>query len=238
MNDGIRRQMLDAVVGDPDPERDRRLGEELAADPELRREYDRLREVWEALGDLPEGSPPEGARAVARAAALVDGLRVDRAKRLPARTGWAFRIAASLVLFATGGAAGVAWARANPAPGTAPALPTADAPAPNAERPLFAFIIRGEPDAEGPDLEVAMSGFARELWSDERLIWAERLSMERSAWVSAEGESAPEAVQAAARLFMVRAADREEAIRLARQAPHLAEGGVVEILGSSPTPGG
>lgn len=236
-DDTLRHRILEAVTGDPDPERDRQLRDDLAGQPGLLEEFERLSEAWRILGLLPASAPPESARKQAEQSvsrAIAGGGPIRPVNRMVRHTA---RIAAALLLFAAGAATGIAWARSTVTDTTTPALPSVAAPAAVPERPLFAFIIRGEPAQSERDLDLAMVGFARELWSEERLVWAERLSAEQSAWLDADGGS-QSSLPPATRLLMVRATDREEALRLARRAPHLANGGVVEILGSAPTPGG
>lgn len=253
-DDTLRSRLLDRVMGPPDPERDRELDAALEADPELRAEYRRLRNAWESLARLPVRDQPAGARDAARARLLEvmaesgpgasDGGSADSTaehgsgKRPPSRTrarpggpprpAWAVRAAAALVFFLAGVGAGV-WLAPD-----APALPSPASPAltEGDDRPRFALLIRAPARPDGVTAMVPdLTGWAAELWADERLVWADRTYYEAGERVGAADACTgrdPVGV-----LFMIRAADRAEAVRLAAEAPYLDEGLSVEVLPTS-----
>src|SRR5512135_1869079 len=116
MAEKTKRQLMRLLHGELPAERARGLRAELERDPALRREYERLRAVWEGLA-APEPEPaPAGfsARVMAR-------LRSER--EAPSGLGLAFapawaKVAAGLALVA-GLALGSELARARPDPGSA-----------------------------------------------------------------------------------------------------------------------
>lgn len=261
-DDALLRRIVDAVLGPPDPERDRALEAELADRPDLLDELQELREAWSDLADLPAREPPEGARSRAEAAVLRALARSTEAtRRAPGardapRPGAsepapdvggshrpALRAAAAVLLFLAGGVAG-AWLRPRlgPSPDTGPGLaPGEGAPAPTtsatAEEPRFVLLIRG---GDLPDNEEAaireMEGWVTRIWSADRLVWADRFLPERAVWVGGEQPLSEEA-QPVGGFFLIRAPDREEAVRIARQSPHLAWGGIVEVIPVARGPG-
>jgi hypothetical protein len=254
-DDTLRNRLLDRVMGPPDPEPDPELDAALAADPELLAEYRRLEAAWERLAGLPVHDPPAGAREAARAGLLeamaeaafgaadegssdaeaqrasaekVPGRRTRARPGGPLRPAWAVHVAAALVFFMAGVGVGL-WS----AP-AAPALPSPASPelTDGDDRPRFALLIRAP---ERPDGVTAMvpdlTGWAAELWADERLVWADRTFYEAGERVGA-ADACPGRDPVGV-LFMIRAADRAEAVRLAAEAPYLDEGLSVEVLPTS-----
>lgn len=233
-DDALSRRLLDAVLAPPDPERDRALEAELSDHPELLREYRELRGAWKTFGHLPVGEPPEGARERAERAVRTAAREAGRTAPAGPRRKWgrrAFAAAALLVAFLGGAGVGAWWTSPRETP-----LPTSEAPAEVADGPRYVLLIRGGGDAEDPEaLTEAMVGWARELWSQDRLLWAERLTADASVRVG--GGAAPAPVEPrVGGLFVIRASDREEAARLAGKAPHLAHGGVVDVLPTGVAP--
>lgn len=225
MNDeALHRRILDAVLAPPDPERDRALERELADRPELLREYRRLREVWGTLGELPVHEEPEGARSRAEEAART-AIGAEGVREVAGRRSRALTAAAIALAFLGGAGAGVWWSSPEPQE-----VPTSAAAATVDDGARYVLLIRGGDSPDGEEAATAaMTDWARELFSRDRLLWAERLTAERGLRVGAEpgaGGGGP----AVGGLFVIRAADREEAARIARDAPHLAWGGVVDVL--------
>lgn len=275
-DDALLRRIADAVLGPPDPERDRALEADLADRPELLDEFRQLREAWRDLADLPAREPPDGARERAEAAVLrALGRRVQRpavgardgagASGAPgtvlsvadsretkrARVGGrpAARAAAAVLLFLSGAAAGAwAWPRIGPSPAAGPGVapdpggppgvgPAAPTTSSTADEPRFVLLIRGG-DLPGNE-EAAireMEGWVTEIWSADRLVWADRFLPERAVWVGGERPASEEA-QPVGGFFLIRAPDREEAVRIAGESPHLAWGGVVEVIPVARGPG-
>lgn len=224
-DDLLRRRLIDRVLGPPNAERDRELDEALLEHPALREEFRRLQEAWDALDELSPHDPPPDARRRALEA-LLDALEARTA--LHRWLIWPLRVAAGVAIFLVGAASGV-WISTDDL-----ALPTADTPAliEGDERPRYALLIRGfEASGDEAGSIEEMTGWARELWSEDRLVWAERLFPEAVARLGTGSEV--EETEPIGLLFMIRAEDREAAIRLARQAPHLAWGGSVEVLPTS-----
>ncbi|NIR77859.1 MAG: hypothetical protein GWM92_04625, partial [Gemmatimonadetes bacterium] len=81
-----------------------------------------------------------------------------------------------------------------------------------------------------------MEGWVTRIWNADRLVWADRFLPERAVWVGGERPPSDEA-QPVGGFFLIRAPDREEAVRIARQSPHLAWGGVVEVVPVARGPG-
>lgn len=254
IDDTLRSRLLDRVMGPPDPERDRALDAALDADPELRAEYRRLLVAWERLAGLPAREAPAGAREAARARLLeamseaglgaADGGAADPTVELgsrtrvpgwtrarpggPLRPAWAVHVAAALAFFLIGVGVGL-WVAPD-----GPTLPSPASPelAEGDERPRFALLIRAP---ERPDGVTAMvpdlTDWAAELYADERLVWADRTFYEAGERVGA-ADVCPGRDPVGV-LFMIRAADRAEAVRLAAEAPYLDEGLSVEVLPTS-----
>lgn len=223
-DDALLRRLLDSVTGSSDPEKDEELERELSDRPEMLDEYRRLRSAWDELGRLPVHEAPE----VSRARAERELKRVMKTGARHRRPSWLLTAGAAVLFFAGGLALGV-WMR--PA---GPPVPSAGDPSlvENEEGARYVLLIRGGDPPEGPEAGVeAMTGWARELWSEERLVWAERLSSEASVRV---GESS----EPVSGLFVIRARDSQEAALLARQAPHLEWGGSVEVLPTGVAPEG
>lgn len=178
-------------------------------------EYRRLQATWRLLQGLPAHEPPPGSREPAHRS-VVEALQT-RSAQSRRRPGWPLEAVAAVLLFLGGVALGRGLS-----PGAAP-IPNAVTPAliEGDEEPRYVLLIRGSPPAGDVETEVgAMTEWARSLWSQERLVWAERLHTETAIGrvEQAEGDIRG--------LFVIRARNREEAARLARDSPHLAWGGV------------
>jgi hypothetical protein len=217
MNDEtLHRRILDAVLADRDPAE---LERELAHDRGMKEEYQRLRAAWEELRMLQAHEPSRLSREHARRAVLdALGPRAVTRRWVPRPAASAAAVAIFLAGLATGH-----WVRApvGSIPGVSdPALVEGD------EEPRWVLLIReGDAPEGGEQAEVeAMTEWARLLWSRDRLVWAERLLSESVVRVGddAEGEVGG--------LFVIRARDEEEALRFARESPHLAWGGSVDVL--------
>lgn len=212
----LHRRILDAVLESRDPHEVER---ELAEHPGMMDEYRRLQATWRALRALPARKPPPRSRERAhRSVIRALPARSARSRRHPR---WGKAAAAAVFLF-LGGVAQGRWLNLGAA-----SIPTAVTPAliEGDEEPRYVLLIRGSPPAGDAETEVgAMTEWARSLWSQERLLWAERLLTETAIGrvEQAEGDIRG--------LFVIRARNREEAVRLARDSPHLACGGSVEVL--------
>lgn len=223
-DDALRRHLLDSVLGRSDPEKQEELERELSDHPEMVAEYRRLRGAWEELGRLPTHEVPEAFRARAEP----ELRRAMNARARPRRLSWPLAAAGALLFFAGGLALGM---------GLGPmGLPIPSAEDPNraegAEGGRYVLLIRGGAPPGGEEAGVeAMTGWARELWSEDHLVWAERLSPDAAIRVG--DPDGP-----VSGLFVIRAGNGQEAARLARRAPHLSWGGSVEVLPTGVAPEG
>ena len=132
------------------------------------------------------------------------------------------RVAAALVIFAVGAMAG----RAMPAPGSPDSAP----------RFLLALHEDSSfvPDRPIAELVNEYSAWAAELGGRGQLVVAEKLSEWRVLLPEAAAAGIPEATTASASgamsgFFLIRAADRAEAQRVALTHPHLRYGGTIEL---------
>jgi len=150
---------------------------------------------------------------------------------------WRWAAAAGILLFLGGTATGLQFGPAAPGPAGEGPVPSVDAPAIVAAdpEPHFVLLIRSEPAADAAEEQAqvaAMTAWSRDLWTRDRLVWAERLDEGASLRIGPD----PEAPVSG--LFVVRAEDREQAIDFARASPHLAWGGAVEVLPTAAAGGG
>lgn len=204
----LRRSIHEAFL-DGDVEDLQALERELAGREDLLAEYRELKQLWDQLASLPEPDVPARVRARARRVIL---------NEFRGRGGRAWRLlggaAAAVVLFVGGFLFGSADG------------PVTDSLA-DAE---YVFLIRGRVPAELEE-EVAfrMAAWARELATEGRLAFAERLWEDSAVWVGsrqdANGREPP-----VSGLFLVSAENLAVAQRLARASPHLSFGGAVEVL--------
>lgn len=227
-DDSLARRVLDAVVGPPDPERDRALEADLSGRPRLLHEYRLLRDAWEDLGRLPAGEAPPGARQRAERA-VAGGMVGAHGRGQPGhqRRRWPLRAAAAVALFAAGAATGYG---ARP---VEPPFPSSAAPAEVAEGPRYAVFMHPprNPRTGEPATEV-MRQWAADLWSGERLVWAERLYPGSALWVGMRPPGV-DSLPPPDGMFIVRAGNRQEVEDLVRDSPYLAWGGVVQVLPTS-----
>lgn len=218
MNDeSPRDRILDAVLTSRDP---REVERELAEHPGLKEEYHRLRTIWEELGRLPAHDPPPGSREAAQRA-VMEETKATPVPRPPRRLGVPVAAAVAAVVFLLGVAVG-RWT--GPLAG---AIPGADSPAliEGDEALRYVLLVRGgAPEDEEPSEIEAMTEWARSLWSEDRLVWAERLPPETGVRL---GDEAGGEIGG---LFVIRANDLQDALRLAGESPHLAWGGSVDVL--------
>jgi len=175
-------------------------------------------EIEQALRSLPrERRPP---------VRLEDGILHDlRAEGLlhparPARHPW-MKAAAALVLLSLGFAAGTWW--------------RGDGAAPDDRSPRFLLLLHETPgafDAESPEEQRAAvdeyKAWAAEGVRSGFLVDGEKLKSE-ARLLPDPGASPPPGESLIGGYFVLRAADYDAALRLARSCPHLRHGGVIEV---------
>jgi len=245
-SDDLMHRLMEALMSPVASEDECSLKDELSDRPDLLEEYRRLEEVWSSLRELPVHAPPDGARERAEAAALEamrgrgvgsarDAARtswVERGDRDPGSSSWSrpamIRTAAAVVIFLAGTAAGI-WGVPRIVP-LGEGEPIGAAGSKPDDRARFALFIRGGalPGNEAAAID-SMLRWARDLSADDRLVWASRFHGREAMRVGGDGPPHSETPPIGG-LFVVRAADREEAVRLARGSPHLAWGGVVDVV--------
>ncbi len=137
------------------------------------------------------------------------------------------RVAAALVLFLAGAAAGRATAPAAP---PAPAGSAQTGAAYDDRPPYLLTLYGGAPRAQKSPEELfeEYSAWARELYDSGHLIASARLDDDREVfgdwgWVPTE--------RLPGGFFYIRASSREEAQAIARESPHVRYGGAVELRG-------
>jgi hypothetical protein len=174
------------------------------------------------LSALLDDAPPASQEGRLMAALRAGGEFAPRGRR------W-LRVAASVALFAAGLVAGVAW-QSRGVGGVQGPEPLESPPLDG--EPAWALMLLdgpgyGEaPDAAEAELRVAaLAGWAAELANAGRLVIAEELGSP----VGTLPRTAPSRESAELGLFIVRAADADEAVAIAADSPHLDHGGRIAV---------
>jgi hypothetical protein len=247
--ENVREEIVERLVRGDRPssvanaEHARAVEEHLASCDGCRAEADRLRALWGELGALSAPAAPVRTGAEARVARLVDA-RGSRGARGSVRhlTPLLLSLAAMLLVgLALGRWLGVPRNGPTASPrGTVAVTPSADA------RAQFILLLQGPAaaaDAPAPSADevralVAEYGqWAQRLRQAGTLVSAEKLSDEPFQVLSRDGARQPPrgAADELGGFFVIRAADADEAHRIARQSPHLKYGGTIQVRRIEPT---
>ena|SRR5688572_17928437 len=105
-------------------------------------------------------------------------------------------------------------------------------PAADAGGEQFLLLIRGEPTSAAAPSDMSQlvaeyGAWAQQLARDGRLVSAEKLADDNGRWLGAHGEVAP--ATAIGGFFLIRAANYDEALRIAQESPHVRYGGTIEV---------
>jgi hypothetical protein len=128
------------------------------------------------------------------------------------RSRWAVQVAAAIVIFAAGAASGALWSP-----------PQHD----QSSEPRFVLLLRGATTASPQDEQTAVMAYrtwAGALREQGRSVAGERLG--RDAALVPAGGAVQDPVQG---YFIISAASLDDAIAVARSAPHVARGGHIEV---------
>ena len=230
MNCERSRDLIVASVMDGlDEETSASLARHLEGCLECARELEELRSLWTqlAVAALPEPQAD-------RSALVAEAIRVFRSEadfpagaedpspptrtdQPPNRLRPYYRIAASILLVASGAVLGAAWA------GRGVVEPT-----PAEEMPTFLVLMRGE--GRAPDVSNALDAWIDGLSAEERLVGGAQVAAADAAWFGPPPE--PFAMEGVFELFgymIIQATDADEAREIARGSPHIGARGAVEI---------
>jgi len=205
--------VIDSLMDRLDPQDRAKLDEHLASCPDCATEAGALGQMWQDVAEVDTPSP--GNETLIRF-----GREMQRARRRPAwSTG--LRAAAVIGLLVGGGVLGRV---TKGEPGLQPLV---------APSQSYLLVIRGdEPDRRFPDQQLTEEyrAWAGSLANDGILVAAEKLTHDSGRWVSdlAPPEDDP-ANLALMGYFLIQAESYEEAVRVARQSPHIAYGGTIEV---------
>jgi len=206
--------VVDSLMDRLDPEEQAALDRHLASCAACAAEAAELGSLWQHLETVPAPAPT--AETFIRF-----GRNLERSRR---STRWAtgLRVAAALALLLGGGLVG----RLTVEP-PAVVLP----PGPPSQ--AYLLVIRGdEPNRRFPErrLEGEYRDWAVDLAGEGKLIAAQRLRDDGGRWVRdlAPPDEDP-ATLALRGYFLIYADSYDEAVRLARESPHIAYGGTIEV---------
>jgi hypothetical protein len=177
-------------------------------------EADEMRSLWRGL-EAVETPAPSGETFIRF------GRQLERRRRKALPLGLRVAAAAGLLL------GGALFGRLT-TNGTEPAGRDLDAPSQS-----YLLVIRGavaNRESPGTPLLPAYLAWERDLESEGILVAAEKLSDDGGEWVRDQPLSAADPSTLALRgFFLIRAASYDEAVSVARQSPHIAFGGTIEV---------
>ncbi|HEX9727884.1 MAG TPA: hypothetical protein VGA37_05220 [Gemmatimonadales bacterium] len=209
--------VIDSLMAGPETASTRDLDAHLESCAVCAAEAVKLREVWSDLGRL--RPPVVGSESLVRF-----GRQLERHRSASWRA-IGLRAAAAVALLATGAVAGQFLGRDR-----SPAVVAVSA---QAAEPEFLLLIRGVGlDAALPEdrLVAEYRQWAADVTERGQLVSAEKLVDDAGEWVSATPRARDEQVRAAVEgFFLVKARNYPEAVALAREHPHVAYGGTIEV---------
>jgi hypothetical protein len=181
---------------------------------DCKRQAEQLRALWRDL--LPDVTTAPHAETVERFIIHAQAALGRHTRRAVMKA----RVAiAAVIAFATlaGGAAGY-MIRGTPARG------------PGGQQ--FLLLIRGEPTsaaapADPSQLVAEYRAWAQQLAREGRLVSAEKLADDSGRWLGPQADTTPAA--AIGGYFLIRAEHYDEALRIARESPHVRYGGTIEV---------
>ena len=205
---------VDSLMDDLNPQDAERLEAHLASCGQCAATAAEMRRLWNGLGQLALPAPPNPESMVRF------GRQLERSRQRPA---WATGLKAAAVvgLLLTGAALGRLLG------GEAPDVTEIQAGSD------YILLVRGdEPDRRFPEAQLVAEyrAWANDLASRGALVGGEKLADDSGRWVSTAERSAEELHRSnVSGFFLIRASSYEEAMDLARQSPHVAYGGILEV---------
>ena len=206
--------VVDSLMDRLEPDEQSELDEHLASCAECAAEATALRQMWRDVAEVE--TPPSGKETLIRF-----GQEMERTRKRPA---WSAGLKAAAVvgLLLGGGVLGRITGRE---PAVSPPLV--------GPSQSYLLVIRGdEPDRRFPDQQLTEEyrAWAGALANEGILVAAEKLKHDNGRWVSdlAPAEDNPRAL-ALMGYFLIQAESYEEAVSVARESPHIAYGGTIEV---------
>ena len=206
--------VIDSLMDDLDPQDAERLEAHLASCGECAAAAAEMRQLWDGLSRLtvPARSSPESM--------VRFGRQLELSRRRPA---WATGLKAAAVVGLLLAGAALGRLLGGEEPDITEIRAGSD----------YILLVRGdEPDRRLPEAQLIAEyrAWANDLASRGALVGGEKLADDSGRWVSATERSAEELSRSnVSGFFLIRASSYDEAVDLARQSPHVAYGGILEV---------
>jgi hypothetical protein len=206
--------VVDSLMDDLDPQDAERLEAHLASCGRCAATAADMRQSWDGLGQLavPTAPNPESM--------IRFGRQLERSRRRPA---WSTGLKAAAVVGLLLAGAVLGRLPGGEAPGVTEIRADSD----------YILLVRGdEPDRRLPEAQLVAEyrAWANDLASRGTLVGGEKLADDSGRWVSTTERSAEELSRSnVSGFFLIRASSYDEAVDLARQSPHVAYGGILEV---------
>ena len=209
--------VVDSLMDRLDPAERATLEQHLAGCSQCAAEAEHMRSMWQELENVAPPTP-------SGEALIRFGRRLERSRR--PRWAAGLKVAAGIVLLLGGALLG----RLTAASVTPPGGGGRDLSAPTQS---YLLVIRGnEPNRRFPDtpLMPAYRAWESDLEREGILVAAEKLRDDGGRWVNDWAPTDDGADALAVRgFFLIRAESYEDAVRVARESPHIAYGGTIEV---------
>ncbi len=206
--------VVDSLMDDLNPQDAERLEAHLASCGQCAATAAEMQQLWDGLGQLALPAPPNPESMVRF------GRQLERSRRRPA---WATGLKAAAVVGLL--LAGAAMGRL--LDGEAPDVTEIRAGSD------YILLVRGdEPDRRFPEAQLVAEyrAWANDLASRGALVGGEKLADDSGRWVSTKERSDEELHRSTVSgFFLITASSYDEAVDLARQSPHVAYGGILEV---------
>ena len=205
---------VDSLMDDLNPRDAERLEAHLASCGQCAATAAEMRRLWDELGQLAVPVPPNHESMVRF------GRQLERSRRRPA---WATGLKAAAVVGLLLAGAALGRLLDGEAPDVTEIRAGSD----------YILLVRGdEPDRRFPEAQLVAEyrAWANDLASRGALVGGEKLADDSGRWVSTAERSAEELSRSnVSGFFLIRASTYDEAVDLARQSPHVAYGGILEV---------
>ncbi len=206
--------VVDSLMDDLNPQDAERLEAHLASCGQCAATAAEMQQLWDGLSQLALPAPPNPESMVRF------GRQLERSRRRPA---WATGLKAAAVVGLLLAGAALGRLLDGEAPDVTEIRAGSD----------YILLVRGdEPDRRFPEAQLVAEyrAWANDLASRGALVGGEKLADDSGRWVSTTERSAEELSRSnVSGFFLIRASSYEEAVGLARQSPHVAYGGILEV---------
>ncbi len=206
--------VVDSLMDDLNPQDAERLEAHLASCGQCAATAAEMQQLWDGLSQLALPAPlnPESM--------VRFGSRLERSRRRPA---WATGLKAAAVVGLLLAGAALGRLLDGEAPDVTEIRAGSD----------YILLVRGdEPDRRFPEAQLVAEyrAWANDLASRGALVGGEKLADDSGRWVSTAERSDEELHRSnVSGFFLIRASSYDEAVDLARQSPHVAYGGILEV---------